>query len=379
MIGTCIGGTQLCGNSQSHLIGKGLLIELPPSLLPTDHAYAMVEDAQAEMEEVRRKEVRDAKFQYASVTFDTFKPTPSEPSDNSITHQLRDEEQCHWPQDEEQLREQRLPSFARNFNPVANRAMLARSYEIVTPMGAAAAGATNSESGTKLPEDSGDFQLEEYDKLVHQERKMTSTSMRNMTGASQRNFSISTRIKETKTNYSQLELTKNPNSQEDSELGVKKIKPAVKKRTLRNADVENPPGKIPPYSLVQKPKAPPLPPRYDRDFQEEPNEEQHYKVPKQIHRRELMSTYDRPSSLVRVAWSCENIGRPAMLDPHTMTSRGLDFYDAPAPFPRGRDARSQQNLVSNEPMYMNRVAEVLQNSASVGSYIDMTGSQVSYI
>ena len=334
--------------------------------LPTEHAYAMVEEAQAEMEEVKRKEVRDAKFQYASVTFDTFKPAPGEQSAA-----------------EPEEHEHRLPSFARNFNPIANRAMLARSYEIVTPMGA-----PKAEAGTKPSADGTDLQLEEYDKLIHQERKMTSTSTRKMTGASQRNFSISTRVKETKPNYSQLELTTKANSQEASELGVKRIKPGVKNRNLIKADVEDPPSKIPSYSLVKKPKAPPLPPRYDYDIQEEEvkeeaPQEEHYKVPRSVRRREQMNTYDRPSSLVRVAWSCENIrsqSRPLKTDPHTTTASGdLDFYDAPAIFPRGRGAHSQRSLLHNEPMYANNVAEVLQNSASVGSYIDMTGSQVSYI
>ncbi len=135
----------------------------------------MVEDAQEEAEEVRRKQVRDAKFQYASITFDTFKP----PSPSSSAHPM-----LYQPEmDEEQAQRCRLPSFARNYNPVANRAMLARSYEVVTPMASIAAAAEGGASSSKLPPSLEDM---DYDKLVHQERKMT--------GVPQRNFSISTKV-----------------------------------------------------------------------------------------------------------------------------------------------------------------------------------------
>ena len=133
----------------------------------------MVDEAQEEAAEVKRKEVRDAKFQYASITFDTFKPSPA--SDDKPT--------LYQPEvDEEQMQRRRVPSFARNYNPVANRAMLARSYEVVTPMAAIAAAA--AAGGGNQPSPS--LGQEEYDKLVHQERKMT--------GSSQRNFSISTKV-----------------------------------------------------------------------------------------------------------------------------------------------------------------------------------------
>lgn len=334
----------------------------------------MVEEAQAEVEEVRRKEVRDAKFQYASITFDTFKPAPAEQSAAQSLYQ---------PQDEEQQHDHRLPSFARNFNPIANRAMLARSYEIVTP-----SGTTATKSGTKSPATgTSDLQLEEYDKLIHQERKMTGASQRKMTGASQRKFSISTIVHGLRTNYSQLEINSKPSltkreTAETTELGVKKIKPTIKKRTVMKADAEKPPSKIPSYSLVQKPKAPPLPHRYDHDPQEEAaKEEEHYKVPRSVHRRE-MDTYDCPSSQVRVAWSCENIqsqDQSWQMNPRVSTSSDFEIYDTPTTFPRGRAVCSQRSLVHEEPLYTNSIAEVLQNSVSVGSYIDMTGSQVSYI
>lgn len=326
-----------------------------------DHTYAIVEEAQAQVEEVKLKEVRDAKFQYAAITFDTFKPTTTKRSTKPVLYQSQ-------PLSDEQQHEQRLPSFDRNFNPTSNRAMLARSYEIVTPMPAAG----SAGSGTKLPPTStGDLQQEEYDKLVHQERKMT--------GVSQRNFSI-TRVHNTAaTNYSQLEMKSKTAlaNGEAAELGVKKIKPVIKKRTLIK-DTQKPPNKIPSYSLVQKPKAPPLPPR-DPDFLEEEmeaqkevalgqleEEEQHYKVPRSVQR-----------SLTRVAWSCENIQSQDQFQPHTLA--GYELYDTPTSYPRRHAVSSQRSLVQEEPFYTNSIAEVLLNSASVGSYIDMTGSQVSYI
>lgn len=332
----------------------------------------MVEEAQEQVEEVRRKEVRDAKFQYASVTFDTFKP-----AGKSATPPP------YQPQDEEQQHEHRLASFARNFNPTSNRAMLARSYEIVTPVassGATGAG-TTTKSGTKSPT----TELEEYDKLVHQERKMTATSQRKLTGASQRKFSISTRVHGLTTNYSQLEITSLANGEtaETAELGVKKIKPMIKKRTK----TDTAPSKIPSYSLVQKPKAPPLPPRYDPDSHDEAAkeevEEEHYKVPRPVvHRRGMADAYNRPSSLARAAWSCDNIrsqDRTLQMDPRVTTSNDFELYDTPSSYLHGRAVHSQRSLVREEPLYANNVAEVLQNSVSVGSYIDMTGSQVSYI
>lgn len=319
---------------------------------------------------MRRKEVRDAKFQYASITFDTFKPTPAEqgtapsPSSPSRDQPGPDQEAQH---------DHRLPSFARNFNPKANRAMLARSYELVTPV--AASGAANSGKKPPLgPGTSGNLQQEEYDKLVHQERKMT--------GASQRNFSISTRAHNMpRTNYSLLEkMSKDPLANgETAELGVRKIKPTIKKRTLIK-NTEKPLSKIPSYSMVQKPKAPPLPPRYDQEeVAKEEAEEEHYKVPRSVYSRERATAYDRPASLVRVARSCENIRSQSQRVTHTSVSdMSHKLYDTPTVFPRGR---SQHSLVhhDNEPLYTNSIREVLQNSISVGSYIDMTGSQVSYI
>lgn len=384
-----------------------------------DHTYTMIEEAQAQAEEVKAKEVRTAKFQYTSITFDTFKPGESGGNRGLYQPEV----------DEERQQRQRLPSFARNYNPTANRAMLARSYEVVTPMNpataaAAAAGGPGGATNQGLGDASGGFHPEEYHKLMHQERKMT--------GVSQRNFSISTKMHDrTATNYSQLMLKPSskreagsaaeaaggtghamagevanvfrspeniklpPQSRtEEEELGVKKIKPVAKKRTLPPR--EKP---IPSYSLVQKPKAPPLPPRAsNEDWEEKEAEEEeerdvltitegHYNVPRSLSRRDMardsreltLSHYDQPSSL-RVAWSCENIGTQSY-DPrrrHAGAMSGHTLYDTPtmavsssALGPRVvcsqlslRDAklRCSSNFTSSN------------NSASMESYIDMSGS-----
>jgi hypothetical protein len=338
--------------------------------------YTMVEEAQAEVEEVRRKEARDAKFQYSSVTFQTFKPTSAKEGATPIPPQDEEQQQQH---------DHRFPSFARNHNP--NRAMLARSYEVVTPIGfSGATGGGASSSGTNLASghSSGEFQLEEYDKLMHQERKMTGASQtgelqrsvnpsKRMASTSQRNFSISTKVQGNSTNYSQLEIKSKPPVGENDELGIRRIKPVIKQRTRIQAD---PPSNIPSYTLVKKPKGPPLPPRCgsQEEVTKEETEEDYYKVPKSILKSEMLDSYGKQ---VRTAWSYENIGQDYWSDEINPSTHYDDV--TPSMFSHGREAVSQQSLVHEEPMYINSVAEVLQNAVSVGSYIDMTGSQVSYI
>lgn len=312
-----------------------------------------MEEAQAEAEEVRQKEVTAAKFQYASITFDTFKPPDNLTAASSPP--------LYQPElDKEHDGRMRLPSFARNYNPASNRAMLARSYEIVTPISSA-----DGAGPTTNPPANGALQQEEYDKLVHQERKMT--------GSSQRNFSISVKPQmQHATDYSQLQLKAKP--KQNDELGVKKIKPQIKKRTLVPG-AEKKLVKSPSYSTVVKPKAPPLPPRV------EDTPEDHYKVP--LSRRVLQDghnpagLYDHPSSLLRVAWSCENVGSqyPSQQQQQQVLHMNGGFYDSPSSPPRPHIARSQRSLVHDEPSgYVN----LANNSLSMDSYIDMT-SQVSYV
>ena len=376
--------------------------------------YAIVEEAQEQAEEVRRKEATRAKFQYASITFNTFKP-PTPPPEN-MTPPTPYQPQ---PDDEQQqLRDTRLPSFARNHNPASNRAMLARSYEVVAPM-LSLAGATNAVTETP-PQD-------EYHKL---DRKMSEVS-------SKRNFSISTPKTDHRviTNYSVLQLSTKPAAAPPTqptaelaggELGVKRIKPMIKKRTLlkdENAQNEKPPEKIPSYSLVQKPKAPPLPPHYNRTEEEEEEEESHYKVPvskKVLLDREAANIYDHPSSLVRVSWSCENIQSNPAPNPRTQmgsfvtnasarphpsnprTHAGSFLTNAPVSPHRQRVVCSQHCLAEQreeqeeeEPIYNNYLLSrgghhashdngrlshdngrvMYDNSASMESYIDMLGNE----
>ena len=377
-------------------------------LNPVDHTYTDIEGAQAEAEEVRQKEATRAKFQYASVTFNTFKPQEEDKTKPPL-----------YPvnEDSEHATGQRLPSFARNFNPTANRAMLARSYEIVTPMKnlPGASGITESTEAVV-----GGLQQEEYHKLMHPERKMT--------GVSQRKFSITTTTSTatgaggrdvTRTNYSQLEL--NPSGKETAEakakddpqeLGVKKIKPVAKKRTLLQKSESSQVNKIPSYSVVQKPKAPPLPPRCadleedDEQAQERRPEvqESHYKVPRGAKQHaaaaasrnvEASKMYDQVPSQLRVAWSCENIdmqyNKTQQYTPSLETTPHA-LYDTPAlalsssalglgPGPglglEPRVVRSQHSLVhdgSSHDIFLSNA-----NSMSMGSYIDMSGNSISYV
>lgn len=340
-----------------------------------DHTYALVEEAQADVEEARQKEIRQAKFQYVSVTFDTFKPT-----ENNAPPPV------YEPQPDEEQHKHRLPSFARNYNPSANRAMLARSYELVTPMASSRSGGAGKGSGNN-PLTEGELQQEEYDKLVHQERKMTGASQ-------QRNFSISDQVKNKvpPTNYSQLQLKLKSGTQSNpqldaQELGVKKIKPTIKKRRFVQ-EAENKLVKTPSYSTVQKPRAPPLPPRMAINGEDlEPKmaeEESHYKVPVSMRvRQEAASLYDHPASLVRVARSCEDIGMSHMFHHQEEVGGALYNHDmatgAVGSSPRA--VHSRLSLVHDhdnmdEPLYGNDLAS---NSVSMDSYIDMTASQISYV
>ena len=225
---------------------------------------------------------------------------------------------------------------------MANRAELARSYEIVSPI--------------TIPQQNlypGEMEKEEYDKLVHQERKMTVVS--------QRKFSISTNA--CKTDYAQLNLQSQPvatlhENQETSKL------PITKRFLSKN---EESLVKIPSYSTVYKPEAPLLPPRYEE-------EEDYYKVP--VGQRSIQDNtnhYDHPTSLLKVAWSCDNLQMKSQFQQDTKrrVERVIfdDHYDTPSSM-----IRSQSSLLPDEPTYPLSI-----NSLSQESYVDMTSSQASYV
>lgn len=299
-----------------------------------------MDDAQAEVEEVRHKEDTAKKFAYASITFDTFKPSERRPP-------------SYQPELDGEQRRSRLPSFARNYNPAANRIQLARNYEVVSLMHKPTSAATKA--GAAVAEQD-DVPMEEYDTLKHQERKLTMTS--------QRNFSISQA--EYATDYSQLsQVRKKPKQKlslrdESANHFHKGERPVPKTRTK----FPNP-GLHSSYSSVKKSPPQPLPPPYDPRFNGMAREEDHYKVPRR-QRSVLGGHYDQPSSLVRVAYSCENLGHSAPQATGHEAAAATSIYDMPSSisppmawrFEREAQERSLRSLISQD------------------SYVDMSTTQV---
>ena len=205
-----------------------------------------------------------------------------------------------------------------------------------------------------------------------------------------------------------------PKDQEEADLGVKTIKPAVIKPAIKKRknipkttektlkEIPEKPSekpqektltKIPSYSTVSKPKAPPIPPRVEGGGVE--GGAGYYKVPSNRPKYDIednRALYDRPSSVVRVARSCEDIARQLPYQQPTpdpcnniSSSRGcLDpnsaIYDRPPN--SSRQVASQMCLVWKEDgarsaSSNNMAAAGTQSSvASLDSYIDMTGSFV---
>lgn len=188
--------------------------------------------------------------------------------------------------------------------------------------------------------------------------------------------------------------------EEDKDLGVKTIKPVpettkpptttkpattkptIKKRT-NVPKLDKPLPKVPSYSTVNKPKAPNLPPRIEENSSEGLKEGL-YNVPKSNPKMvvdDASYMYDKPSSVVRAARSCENIGRHQDIEYQNTSSSREDLeasralYDMPSSSPRQvvsqlclawtEDGRSRSNNSMGA-----------QNSASMDSYIDMSGSYV---
>ncbi len=294
-----------------------------------------------EVEEVRQKESTAKKFGYASITFDTFKPSNSRPP--SYQPELDIDQR------------NRLPSFARNYNPAANRVQLARSYEVVTLMNKPPANeATNAVAGaSKAGAENGP--REEYDTLSYPERKPTMTS--------QRNFSISQA--EYATDYSQLQLQKKP-KQKMAIVGEPASIYQNEKPIPRQRSKFPKPALLSSYSSVKKSSPPPLPPPYNPTSSATNDlNEDHYKVPKSY--REIENGYyDRPSSLVRVARSCENLGHagPQFIQHEGATASSI--YDMPSSIspPLARQLEMEAQLKSLNSLF------------SQDSYIDMSATQV---
>ena len=302
-----------------------------------DHTYASVDDAQAEVEEVRQKEDRAKKFAYASITFDTFKPSerPRPPS--------------YQAEAEGEQRRSRLPSFARNYNPVANRIQLARSYEVVSLQNPKpAVEATNAGSLTQTSEHGPG---EEYDILSYPDRKMTLTS--------QRNFSISQA--EYSRDYSQLDQVKQKPQKrcvvqyQHKEPLYENSKPIPKTRTKKPY-----PDPHSSYTSVKKSSPPPLPPPYNPQLESVTIEENHYNVPRS-HKREKQGHYDYPRS----ARSCENISHSAV-HVGTNAAAATSIYDIPssAPPPIAVMIEGETHELSLHSLF------------SQDSYVDMSASQV---
>lgn len=327
---------------------------------PLDHMYAIVEDVQAEVEEVRRKENTAAKFKYASITFDTFKPVDSLPTRPPV----------HQSDVEFESRRDRLPSFARNYNPAANRVELARSYEVVTLKPKSEAG-VNEVGGEHLSQGYGTD--DEYDKLMHEKKELMVTS--------QRNFSISYGNVTDTADYSQLNQVQNRFTQVRIQPQLKlpgcsspnnaevKVKPMPKKRT--NLPKPNP---LSSYTAVKKHEGPPLPPPYDPMFDkiegtEKIEEEEHYKVPMK-QKRITSGHYDHPSSLIRVAWSCENLGSTQASA--EVQDGAIGLYDIPSSLSPSLAAHKRNSMVLDQPLQ----ELSLHSLFSQDSYIDMTATHV---
>lgn len=357
-----------------------------------------MEDAQAEVEEVRQKETRAKKFQYASITFDTFKPDTATPPHSGSVYQPESDEN-------QQQHEKRIPSFARNFNPLLNRAELARSYEVVTPMSSRRPTATATDHV-----DRSFFPTEDYDKLMHQDRKMTGSFQQPQQHLPPRKFSITT-SKTNKLEYAQLSLN-NPQQlppsqqqqqQQQQEEEQKKKgndrrkatmkEPAIPPRGSMNKDSAQHLAKAHSYSMVNKTPAPPLPPRYNPDDEEERVEE-HYKVPRKCTSNRALSpvefnVYDLPSSLGMkyvTTQSCQDLeascsaagGRGGATSNHThyKYEDGRALYDVPS---ASVTAFSQR--LFEEEMMMGRRPQLSLHSLSISqdSYVDMAGNTVSYV
>lgn len=293
-----------------------------------------MDDAQADAEEVRHKEDTAKKFDYASITFNTFKPSQRQPPSRPPSYQ---------PELDNEQRRNRLPSFARNYNPAANRLKLARSYEVVTLIHKSA-GEDSKAGASACPV--GNEPMEEYETLKYPERRPSL--------APQRNLSISQ--EQYIQDYSQLPVKKKPTQKMrvfEEPLGHSQNERPVPKRRI------NAPSKalMSSYSSVKKCSPPPLPPPYNPTFDGMAGDEGHYKVPKS-YRNVANNHYDCPSSVVRLAWSCENLNHSAH---HAATGHeaaaATSIYDMPSsispPLPRRfeREAateRSLQSLISQD-------------------------------
>ena len=346
----------------------------------------MVEDAQAEVAEVKRKEERQRKFQYASITFDTFKPT-----EKCTPSVYQPEPDC------EHQEHGRLSSFRMSdYNPSADRVELARSYEIVSLIPIA-------DQARKKDEWRDAGGQEEYHKLTRQGSKMK--------GYTQRNFSISNTNHPASKDYAQLQMQMKPPPREEEiklpprttlqgeeikppphalQEEVATNKPPIMKRSFVQKE-QRTMNKFPSYSEVQKARGPPLPPRSDPIIMVDNGggmEEEHYKVPsvrRSIHDTgmeqgmdaDAQGHYDHPSSLVRVAWSCENLKKKNSSQEGGTSKTivvGGTIYDSPS---STLMVRSQSSMMQNG-MQAPSQSNLSERTISQDSYIEMTGSQVSY-
>jgi len=296
------------------------------------------------VEEVRQKEDRAKKFAYASITFDTFKPseTPRPPSSYKVEAE------------EQQQRSSRLPSFARNYNPAANRIQLARSYEVVTLQTHKPDGAATNAGGACGQNQSLEKSLggEEYDTLSYPDRKMTITS--------QRNLSIS--HAEYSRDYSQLsQVAKEPKKRlaaqtHHVEVHYQNSKPIPKSRTKKPY-----PDPHSSYTSVKKSSPPPLPPPYDPQPESAAIDENHYNVPKS-HGREMQSNYDYP----RGVRSCENLSHSRAMHMSNEAVATTSIYDIPSSVPPPLAV-----MIEGETHELS-----LHSLFSQDSYVDMSASQV---
>lgn len=311
--------------------------------------YASVEEMKAEAADVRRKENTAAKFTNASITFNTFKPVKSQLTSLSVSQSELDiNPQRHW-----------HPNFSQNYNLAAQR-QLARSYETVILMPKSETNANQEDISVKNLSQ-GDETDEDYENLVYREGTPTMTS--------QRNFSIScSKNPEITTDYSELMLQECPHHPQpgialanDEE---EKVKPNPKKRT----SLPNPRHS---YTAVKKFKTRPLPPLYDpriaREVEEDEAEEtEYYNVPAKWRRASRSGHYDRPSSLIRVALSCENLKST----PASAEVLETGHYDIPSSIlPYFEDKKGS--------MVLGQLLQLSFDSlSSQDSYVDMTATRV---